>query len=241
MFREGKTYCQPQSHAAPGYLRCSALGNQVAPEAFGEVLRVQLADVDEMRTQSRREIARQHRHAVLRALAVPHDDFAAREFDVLHTKAHTFHDAHARSVQQATDQPVRSLETSENVRHLLLSEHHRQARRGFRRLDAFQPGQLDREDFSVQEQQRAARLVLRRRGNMARDCKIGEKRLDFRRAHRRRMALVVKMDVASNPVDISLLGADAVMLQPDLMANLVEQTCRMRNRVHRMSDAFRRH
>ena len=56
---------------------------------------MQLPDFDEMRAQSGRELARQHRHAVLRAFAVAHDDFAAREFDVLHTKAHTFHDAHA--------------------------------------------------------------------------------------------------------------------------------------------------
>ena len=145
------------------------------------------------------------------------------------------------AVEQRADQPVRAVETSEHVRDFLSREHDRQARRGLRRLDAFQPGQLDREDFPVQEQQRAARLILRRRGDMARDREIGEKRLDFRRAHRRRMALAVKMDVASNPVDIRLLGADAVMLQPDPMANLVEQTCRMRNRVHRMSDAFRRH
>jgi hypothetical protein len=136
---------------------------------------------------------------------------------------------------------MRSIETRENVGHFLLGEHDRQARRRLRRLNTFQPRQLDRENFPVQEKQRASRLILRGRGDMARDRKIGEKRLDFRRAHRRRMLLAVKMDVASNPVAIRLLGANAVVLQPDPMPNLVEEPCRKRSRVHRVSDAFRRH
>ena len=235
MLRDGKTYCQPQSHAAPGYLRWSVRQPGRA-EAVANILRMQGADFDEMRTQPRREIARQHRHTILRALAVAHDDFAAREFDVLHAKAHTFHDAHARAVEQRADQPVRPLETNQNVRHLLSSEHDRQVRRRLCRLNAFQPGKLDRQDFPVQEQQRAARLVLRGRSDMARDREIGQKSLDFRRAHRRRMALAVKMDVASNPVDIRLLGPDAVMLQPDPLANLIDETCRMRDRIHRSAE-----
>ena len=46
------------------------------------------------------------------------------------------------------------------------------------------------------------------------------------------MALVVKMDVAFNPVDVGFLGANAVVLEADAIADASEEARRFRS-VHR--------
>ena len=90
-------------------------------------------------------------------------------------------------------------------------------------LDMVEPRQLDREDFLVEEQQRALRLVLRAGGDVAHGGQMGEKRLDLARTHVGRVALAVKKDEAFNPVQIRLLGPQAVVLQADLEADTLEQ------------------
>ncbi len=113
---------------------------------------MQRADRFEMRSQARHDTARQHGHAVLRALAVAHDDLAACEFNVLHSQANAFHDAHARAVQQPADQAVRAGKAIEHAGDFVAREDDRKVRRRLRELDAFQPGQLDGEDFLVEEE-----------------------------------------------------------------------------------------
>ena len=55
-----------------------------------------------------------------------------------------------------------------------------------------------------------------------------QKRLDLSRPHIPEMALVVKQDEAPAPLQILCFGADAVMLQADLAAHLVQQLGRIR-------------
>jgi hypothetical protein len=50
---------------------------------------------------------------------------------------------------------------------------------------------------------------------------VGEKGPNFRHAHLGRMAHVTKVDVAFDPVDVGLLGADGVVPEADGIANLV--------------------
>ena len=51
------------------------------------------------------------------------------------------------------------------------------------------------------------------------DSEMRQEGLDLGRAERRRMTLAVEQHVASNPVGVGLLGADAVVLEPDLRAD----------------------
>ncbi len=56
------------------------------------------------------------------------------------------------------------------------------------------------------------------------DCgEMCEKSLHLRRAHLRGMTFGVKQDKAANPIQIGLLGADAVVLKTDFVPHLVEQ------------------
>ena len=54
--------------------------------------------------------------------------------------------------------------------------------------------------------------------------KIRQKPLNLGRAHRARMALAVAQDEAAYPCHVSLLGAQAVVLEPQTAANFGQQT-----------------
>jgi len=67
---------------------------------------------------------------------------------------------------------------------------------------------------ATQEQQRAERLVLRRRGYLPFDGERAKELRDLRRSHLGRVALAMKHDEAANPTDVRLFGAAAAMTQP---------------------------
>ena len=98
-----------------------------------------------------------------------------------------------------------------------------------------EPRQFDGEHFLVQEKERALGLVLRAGGDVSHCGQMGEKRLDLAGAHLGRVALAVKMDEASNPVQIGLLGPQAVVFQADLEAYALEQGNRRAARTWRYS------
>ena len=52
---------------------------------------------------------------------------------------------------------------------------------------------------------------------------MGQKRFNLGSAHVFRMLLVVEQDESADPVDIGLFGAEAVMLGPDFVADLIEE------------------
>ena len=90
-------------------------------------------------------------------------------------------------------------------------------------LHPVQPGQLDGQHLLVEEQQRALGLVLRTGRDVAHRRQVRQERLHLPRAHPGRVPLAVKKDEAFNPVQIGLLGAQTVVLDPDLLAHALEQ------------------
>jgi hypothetical protein len=65
--------------------------------------------------QRRRKGAGQHDHAILVALGFAHDDGVPVEIDILDAKAHGFHEAHARAVQQLREQGGRAFHAREHA------------------------------------------------------------------------------------------------------------------------------
>ena len=175
-----------------------------------------------------------HRHPILVSLAVAHDDFAPAEVDVLHAKPHRFHDAKTCAVQQSPDEPMHAVEPRKNARHLVPGENNRDAQRRFRPFNVVEPREVCAQHLLVEEEQRALRLILRRWRDTPIDCERCQECLDLRRPQRRWMTLAMEEDEASNPVAISLLGPDAVMLETDALADAIEQQNR-RNRPHGMA------
>jgi hypothetical protein len=75
----------------------------------------------------------------------------------------------------------------------------------------------------IQEEQGAESLVLRGRRDPAVRRQPGEKPGDLSFAHVARMTLPVEENVAPDPIDVSIFGADAEMPYPDGVSDLVEK------------------
>jgi hypothetical protein len=115
------------------------------------------------------------------------------------------------------------MEMVKNGEHLLARQDDGQSNGFLRALDSVQPRQLVAEDILVQTEKRALRLILCRCGDLVSDGKVGQETLDLGCAHGCRKSLAVEADEALNPVEVRLLGADAVVSKADPIAYLIEQ------------------
>lgn len=89
-------------------LVCERIRQPHRAEAVGQILLLQPLRSPELLLQRQNRVLRQHRHPVLAALAVAHDDLAALELDVLRAQAQPVEQTHAAAVQQARDQAHRA-------------------------------------------------------------------------------------------------------------------------------------
>ena len=64
--------------------------------------------------------------------------------------------------------------------------------------------------------------ILRGSSHVALYGRVGQELLDLLFTHLLGVPLVMEQNVAPNPVDVGLLGADAVVFEADFCANLIE-------------------
>ncbi len=69
------------------------------------------------------------------------------------------------------------------------------------------------------------RLVLGGGGDLAFDGEMAEERFNLGIGHFPGVPLVVEEDEAFDPIDVGVFGADAVVEDPGVLADLVEQFC----------------
>ena len=79
------------------------------------------------------------------------------------------------------------------------------------------------EHVAIEEQQGAERLVLCGGSDVLLHGQVGEEGFDFRDAHVARVLFMVEQDVAPDPADVGLFGADRVVFEADGVADLVEE------------------
>ena len=72
------------------------------------------------------------------------------------------------------------------------------------------------------EQYSAKRLILSGSSHIALHGQVGQELLNLLFTHLLGVPLVMEQNVAPNPVDVGLLGADAVVFEADFCANLIE-------------------
>lgn len=174
---------------------------------------------------------RNHRDAVLETLAIAHDDLPARQVDVLNAQAYPFHDSQPCAVKQTAEQCVDAAKLGQQGGDFRTRKDDWQTNRRLGAGDMVEPRQVGIQHLPIEKEQGGLGLVLRRRGHVTFDRQMAEKRLDVLGPQNRRMSLAVKMDVASNPVRVSLLGPDAVVLEPDSVANAYQES-RWWRRIH---------
>ena len=180
----------------------------------------------ELFVQAMLERGRQHHHPVLAALALAHDDRAALEIDVLDPQTYAFHQPHAGAIQQLREQAMPGRNAPHQAADLFLSQHHRQPRLVLRAAQLPHPRQVEPKHLLVEKQQRRQRLLVRGRRHAALGSEPGQERLELRLCQLRRMTQAVEPDESTRPMDVRLLGANAVVHVPDLLAKGVEQALR---------------
>ena len=182
----------------------------------------------QLRLQWCDQILRQHRHPVFVALALAHHDFAAGKLHILHAQAQRLQQAHAGTVQQLRHQAGGAIHVQQQFAHLGGREHHRQALGRLCLHHLVEPGQIDFQNLLVQVQKCRLGLILRGGGHIALHRQMAQKRLHLRHAHITRVALAMKQHKAARPIDIRLLGANAVMPRAQVNAHALEQLGRAR-------------
>jgi len=166
----------------------------------------------------------QHRHAVTIALTGAHDDLIGGEVHVLHSEAGTLEQTQPCAVEQDGHEPRRALELSDDGTNLLTSQDDGEPLAALGADHVVKPGHLELEDLTVEKQQGAQCLVLRRGRDVVLLGQGAEELRNLDRSHLRRVALAVKHDVPANPGHVRLLRASAAMASAQSVANAVEQT-----------------
>lgn len=177
----------------------------------------------DLRTQRIAKRPGQHGTAVLAALALANDQFISREVDVLDAQSQAFHQAQAAAIQQARHQRFPPMHRCQQRRRLRPRQHHRQPRRTLGPHDVLHPRQVLRQHLPVEEQQCRKRLVLRTGRYTAACCQGAEETFHVRTAQFTRIAQMVVANIAANPVQTGLFRTQTVMLQPQSLANFVQQ------------------
>jgi hypothetical protein len=165
-----------------------------------QVLAVEFGDADHVIAQGWHQAGRQHRHPILEALAVAHENLATLEIDILHPQAQAFHDAQTSAIHQPTDQGIGAFQPRKQRGNLGLRQHHRQAARGLGRLDIIEPRQLDTQHLTIEKKQCALGLILRRGGHLPRHRKMRQKLAHLCRTEIPRMTLAKMPDKSFNPI-----------------------------------------
>jgi hypothetical protein len=192
--------------------------------AGGPVLLPRLPRQRDALLQRLRERPGQHHHPILVALGLAHDDHVAVEVHVLHAQPDRLHQAHAGAVQQPREQRRRLGHRVQQHLHLLARQHRRYATHRGGPLQVGHPRQLGAQHLLVEEQDRAQRLVVRGRRHVPLRGQHREKRLDLGLAHVPRMPQPRPAHEHADPVQIGLLGAQAVVQIPRTLTHLVQQS-----------------
>ena len=101
------------------------------------------------------------------ALALPHDDRAVIEIQILDPQLQTLTDPHARSIQKLGEQTMLAFQKTEDANHFIRGQHHRQAPRRPRSSDLLKPWQIRAQHLAVEEQQGRQCLTMRGDRNLA--------------------------------------------------------------------------
>ena len=160
---------------------------------------------------------------IFASLAVAHDDLLLGKIDIFDPQPQAFYQAQAGAVEQPGDQLLRAGHGGKYLLDLFAGEDGGQAL-GFLGPNGVEgPFQVLFEHVLIQEEDGAERLVLGGGSDVLVHGQVGEKRLYFGSVHLGRVAHVVEVDIAFNPIGIGFLGANGVMLGPYGITNAVQQ------------------
>jgi hypothetical protein len=125
-------------------------------------------------------------------------------------------------VKQIGHEPMIAFQPVQDGARLVRGEDHRDFRGAGDALDLVHEIELSFEHLRVKKEQGAEGLILRGGSDVALDGKVSKECADFVFSHIAGMAFPMEENKPANPIDVRLLGADAVMLDSQMPADAVE-------------------
>ena len=123
------------------------------------------------------------------------------------------HKAQAGTVEETRQEEIGSVQMREDGLDLLTGENDWETLRSFCAFDIVNVGELNVENFLVEEEQRIEGYILGGSRDVAFDGKVREVGADFRNAQVGRMARMVKADVVADDAEIGLFGMVTVVFE----------------------------
>ena len=177
----------------------------------------------EMTLERHDELVGQRGHAILVPFAIAHHDGPVSEIEIFHAKPDAFEKTQTRAVLKTGDEPVGARETAQNATDLARGQNGRETLLALGPNDPVNSIQRLFQNYPVEERERVECLILDGGGDAFLDREMREKARHLVLAHSRGMLLTVEENEAPNPVDVGLLGANAVVTNPNRFAYLIEQ------------------
>jgi hypothetical protein len=175
-----------------------------------------------MRLQRPAEPIRQDGDAFSHTFTFSNGDLAIPKIDILYAQPETFEQAQTASIEEVGHDSVISLQMGENRASFGSRKDDGKLGRAANALDV-DKFELPIERLLVEEEQSAESLVLGGGRNVGINGEMSEECGDLWLAHLVGVAFSVEEDEAANPIDVGLLGADAVMLDPQVPADAIEE------------------
>ena len=163
-------------------------------------------------------------HPVLVALGSPHGQAQACGVDILDAQAQGFEQTQPAAVEEFRDQPVGAHEAAEDRGNFRRGEYHRNARTP---LAAYRPDGIIRQrslqEVPVDEDQSVEGLVLGGLRHLPIGRQMGEEGSHLVRTQFVGVAVAMEDHIASEPIEIGLLGAFGQLVKPRAATKRIPQ------------------
>ena len=182
--------------------------------------------VHELAAQRIDQACGQNRDPIAASLPIADHEFATLQIEILGSQPHRLHQPETGPVHQPSCQTGDPLEPRQQLHHLGACQHHRQRPGLLRSDDRAEIPDLLIQNSLVEKRNRVQGLILGRGSHVSIDRQMTQKSLDFRLPHLPRMPPARKSNEAADPMDVRLLGPNAVMAKSDHPPGLVNETPR---------------
>jgi hypothetical protein len=183
---------------------------------------------------------RQDRDPILRALASANGDLVAFEVDILDPKPAALEDAKAAAVYQRGHEPGRSTQPPEDGVHLPPRQDQRNSNRALGAWRVLESLELALENGAKEEQERAERLVLGRRRDLAVQREPCQESLRLAGVRVGRIEVARQAaEEPPHPADVGSLGSVAVVTEAQRLTQPFEEASPCRPELGLVADTRR--
>jgi hypothetical protein len=225
--RRGRKYILPGPLAiGTAKLTRERVRHENRPESSGEIGEMESTRVCELVAQRADQPCGQDRDPITPSLPIADHEFAALQIEILGSQPHRLHQPKPGPIHQPRRQTRDPVEARQQLHRLGARQYHRQLPRFLRSNDRSEISEFPIQDSFVEKGNRVQRLILGCGCHLSIDRQMAQECHDFRLPHLPRMPPARESDEAADPMDVRLLGPNAVVAKPNHPPRLVDEAPR---------------